>query len=146
MRIGDGVRLPAMSAKKSDGDSGISTCTSRPSNCSDTLRSKRGQSRAPGMIERRRLIIWQPLHTPSAKLSLRAKNATNISASVGLWRIVFAQPPPGPEHVAIREAAARDETLEVGQRLARIDQVGHVHVDRREPGAVECDTPFRSGC
>ena len=43
----------------------------------------------------------------------------------------------GTEHVAVGEPAAGDQSLVVVEPHATGDQVGHVHVDRREPGAME---------
>ncbi|CFW30777.1 Uncharacterised protein [Bordetella pertussis] len=37
------------------------------------MRVKRGQCSAPGIMGASAAIIWQPLHTPSAKVSGRAK-------------------------------------------------------------------------
>ena len=53
-------------------------------------------ARRPGSSSRRLLIIWQPLQTPSAKVSPRAKNAANSSRARALNRIDFAQPSPAP--------------------------------------------------
>src|SRR5437588_210861 len=61
-----GMRLPAMPAKKSDGLCSICTMTSRPSNCSDLLRTKAGQCAAPGTSSFSAANIWQPLQAPSA--------------------------------------------------------------------------------
>ena len=85
-----------MPAKKSEGLSGTSTITSRASNCSERFLTKRGQASAPGMSSWSALIIWQPLQTPSAKLSGRAKKAANSSRARGLKRIDLAQPSPPP--------------------------------------------------
>ena len=85
-----------MPAQNRLGLSTISTSDSRPSNCSLRLRVKRGQACAPGIIVASAAIIWQPLQTPSAKLSERAKNAANWSASRSLNRIDRAQPSPAP--------------------------------------------------
>ena len=71
--------LPAMPVKKSDGLGRISTVTRRASNCSDVFFTKRGQASAPGINSFSAAIIWQPLHTPNAKVSGRAKNAANSS-------------------------------------------------------------------
>ncbi len=43
----------------------------------------------------------------------------------------------GAEDVAVGEAAAGDQTAEVGQVNAAAEDVAHVHVDRAETGAVE---------
>jgi hypothetical protein len=55
-----------------------------------------GQAAAPGMIDFRLLIIWQPLQIPRAKVSVRLKKVENCSASLALNRIVLAQPSPAP--------------------------------------------------
>ena len=91
-----GTRLPSMPRKKIDGLFGISTITSRASNCSERFFTNRGQASAPGTRSARALIIWQPLHTPRAKLSFLSKNAANSSRARGLKRIDLAQPSPPP--------------------------------------------------
>ena len=85
-----------MPVKKIDGLSSTSTRLKRASNCSLLLRVNAGQACAPGISTLRAAIIWQPLHTPSASVSGRAKNAANCSASFGLNRIERAQPSPAP--------------------------------------------------
>jgi hypothetical protein len=60
------------------------------------LRTKRGQSAAPGTSGASAAIIWQPLQTPSAKLSGRAKKRVNSSRARALKSIDFAQPSPAP--------------------------------------------------
>ena len=91
-----GMRLPAMPLKKSDGDFNTSTMAKRASNCSDLLRTKCGHCSLPGIIACKLLIIWQPLHTPSANESLRLKKAENSSLARRLNKIDFAQPSPAP--------------------------------------------------
>ena len=71
MRDRDRDALPAIPVKKIDGLASTSTRLSRASNCSLRLRVNFGHALAPGMIGDSAAIIWQPLHTPSAKLSLR---------------------------------------------------------------------------
>ena len=39
---------------------------------------------APGMMGDNAAIIWQPLHTPSANVSVRAKNAAKSSRARAL--------------------------------------------------------------
>ena len=85
-----------MPAKNTTALSSTSTSDSRASNCSLRLRVNFGQACAPGMIGASAAIIWQPLHTPSAKVSPRSKKAANCSASAGLNRIDRAQPSPAP--------------------------------------------------
>ena len=58
-------------------------------------------------------IIWQLLHTPSAKVSQRWKKTENCSASSGLNSTERAQPSPVPSVNAIREAAAGNQTAEL---------------------------------
>ena len=72
------------------------TSARRASNPSLRLRTKRGQAPAPGMISLSAAIIWQPLHTPSANVSRRSKNAANMSRARPLNRIDFAHPSPAP--------------------------------------------------
>jgi hypothetical protein len=48
------------------------------------------------MIDLRLLIIWQPLHTPRAKVSSRAKKAANSARARSLKRTLLAQPSPAP--------------------------------------------------
>ena len=74
-----GKRDPAMPSRNSDGLSTISTRLRRASNCSDLFLRKRGQWFAPGINSLICDSIWQPLHTPSANVSPRSKNAANMS-------------------------------------------------------------------
>ena len=69
-----------MPASRTDGLSVTVTSATRASNCSLRLRTKRGQAPAPGMISFSADSIWQPLQTPSAKVSARAKNAREAVA------------------------------------------------------------------
>ena len=73
-----------MPAKKSDGLDGYLACTNLPSNCPSGSSRNEASAVRPEPMPSIALIIWQPLHTPSAKLSSRLKNSTNISASFGL--------------------------------------------------------------
>ena len=91
-----GTCKPAMPANRMDGLSGTSTMVKRASNCSEALRRNFGQCSAPGMISDRLDIIWQPLHTPRANESLRAKKASNWSRARALNRMLLAQPSPAP--------------------------------------------------
>ncbi|MNN15054.1 hypothetical protein D3C81_1281500 [compost metagenome] len=88
--------VPAMPLKKIDGESITSTMAKRPSNFSDLLVVNFGQAWAPGMMDFRLLIIWQPLQMPRPKLSVRLKKRANCSARLALNRMVFAQPSPAP--------------------------------------------------
>src|SRR3954466_10577415 len=91
-----GVCVPAMPLKKIDGESSTSTIAKRASNFSDLLVVNFGQACAPGMMDFRLLIIWQPLQTPRPKLSVRAKKRANCSDKAALNRMVLAQPSPAP--------------------------------------------------
>ena len=79
-----------------DGDATTSSSAVRASNCSPRLRRNFGQWSAPGIMSLSWLSIWQPLQTPRAKVSSRAKNASNIRRSAGRSRIEVAQPRPAP--------------------------------------------------
>jgi hypothetical protein len=71
------MREPAMPCRNNDGLSTTSTRLRRASNCSEPFLRKRGQLSEPGINSRKCDNIWQPLQTPSAKLSPRSKNAWN---------------------------------------------------------------------
>ena len=86
------------------------TIATRASNCSERLRTKCGQFSVPGISSCRLLIIWQPLHTPRAKLSLRSKNARNRPRA-GIEQNRLGPALASAEHVAVGEAAAGDDTL-----------------------------------
>ena len=90
------MRLPAMPWKNSEGLSSTSTRLRRASKRVLWLCVNLGQSCAPGMIGLNAASIWQPLHTPRAKVSSRPKKAANWSASFGLNMIERAQPSPAP--------------------------------------------------
>src|SRR5690606_31479845 len=79
-----------------EGDSSISTRLKRPSNCSERLRTKRGQLPAPGISSLSAASIWQPLHRPRLNVSSRRKNAANSSRARALNSTDLAQPSPAP--------------------------------------------------
>src|ERR1700694_1226928 len=85
-----------MPPKKKEGDARTCSITSLASNCSERLRTKCGQDNVPGISCRRLLIIWQPLHTPNAQESPRAKNPANCPRPRALNKIDFAHPSPAP--------------------------------------------------
>ncbi|MNP61628.1 hypothetical protein D3C76_1568350 [compost metagenome] len=91
-----GMREPAMPCRKIEFDSWICTMATRASNCSERLRTKCGQNSLPGISSCRLDIIWQPLHTPRVKLSLRSKKPWNASRARLLNSADFAQPSPAP--------------------------------------------------
>ena len=78
------MRLPSMPMKKIDGLGRISTITTRASNCSEAFFTNRGHASAPGISSFIAAIIWQPLQTPSANVSGRAKKAENSSRARAL--------------------------------------------------------------
>ena len=126
-----------MPRRTATGSSRISTVTSRASNCSDVFLTNRGQASAPGISSFSAAIIWQPLHTPRAKVSGRAKNAANSSRARALYRIDFAQPSPPPSTSPYEKPPHAAKPAERRQRHAPRDDVAHVHVVRLEAGAVE---------
>ena len=126
-----------MPAKKIDGESRISVITKRASNCSTLLRRKAGQCSAPGMMDFRALIIWQPLQTPRAKVSLRLKKAANSSRHAVVHQDGPRPAEAGAEHVTIGKAATGDQTLEILETDAAGQNVAHMHVDRGKAGLVE---------
>ena len=78
-----GNRLPSMPENNIDLLSMISTITSLDSNCSDRLLTNPGHTSAPGISSFSAASIWQPLHTPRAKVFLRAKNDAKRSRRLG---------------------------------------------------------------
>ena len=132
-----GSTLPVMPLKKIDADGSTSTSATRPSNCSERLRTNRGQCSVPGISDLSVDSIWQPLQMPSVNVSGRSKNAGELLAQLGIEQDRLGPALAGAEDVAVREAAAGHHAAEVLQVHAAGDQVGHVHVERLEPGAVE---------
>ena len=81
-------------------------------------------------------IIWQPLQTPSAKVSVRREEGREL---LGELRVEEDRARPalaGAERVAVAEAAAGDEALESVEPRAAGLQVGHVDVVGVEAGLV----------
>ena len=91
-----------MPRRKIDGEGTISTRERRASNCSERLRTKRGQCAAPGTSSFSAAIIWQPLQAPSAKVSLRAKNFSNSPLTFSP-RQVFVSGKAKPKVAILRE-------------------------------------------
>ena len=83
--------------------------TRRASYCSLALRTKRGQSPAPGMIDLSCASIWQPLQTPSANVDESARNRANCSRKRFVVQDRSSPAAAGAEHVAVAEAAARGD-------------------------------------
>jgi hypothetical protein len=89
------------------------------------------------MMGARWAIIWQPLQTPSAKVSPRWKKAVNCFAQPLVEQHRLGPALAGAEHVAVGEAAAGRDALEISQMHAPGLQVGHMHIVGREAGALE---------
>ena len=68
---------PAIPERNIEFDTSTLTKLNLPSNCSDRLRTKRGHCSAPGINSRNKDTIWQPLQTPSVKVSARSKKSEN---------------------------------------------------------------------
>ena len=86
------------------------------------LRVKRGQACGAGDdVGDSAASIWQPLQTPSAKVSARPKKVSNCSASCGLNSDRARPALAGAERVAVAEAAAGDEALELRPGATRPD-------------------------
>ncbi len=101
---------------------------------SDCARS--AASPAPGMSSRRFDTIWQPLQTPSVKVSCRRRSASKWPRAERSSSIDFAHPCARPEDVPVGEAAARRQAAEVARsRAASMSR--HVNVDGLEAGAVK---------
>ena len=81
--------------------------------------------------------IWQPLQTPSVKVSGRAKKRANSLARARAEEDRLGPALAGAQHVAVGEAAAGGEAAEARELDAAGEDVAHVHVDRLEAGAVE---------
>ena len=89
------------------------------------------------MISRSADIIWQPLHTPSANVSGRAKNALKSSRRREWNRIDFAQPSPAPSTSPYEKPPHTTRPRKSSRLQATFEQIGHVHVVRGEAGAME---------
>ena len=128
---------PPCRRKKIDGVGRTSTSPTRPSNCSERLRTKRGQCAAPGISGFSADIIWQPLQTPSEKLSGRAKNASNCSRSAALNRIDLAQPSPAPSTSPYEKPPQATSPLKRSSRVRPAIRSVMCTSDGTEPGAIE---------
>ena len=126
-----------MSRRSTEGLGSIRTVARRASNRSERLRTKRGQRSAPGISALRLDIIWQPLHTPRAKVSGRAKKAGEQLARARVQQDRLGPALAGAEHVAVGEAAAGGQAAHVAQVGPPLEDVAHVHVDRLEAGPQE---------
>ena len=107
-----------MPANSTERDSTTSTSERRASNCSDSLRRNRGHSSAPGINGFSAENIWQPLQTPSEKLSLRRKKRRELAARALAPQDRLGPTLAGSEHVAVRESAAGGQALEPVERRA----------------------------
>ena len=126
-----------MPAKNSDGVGNTSTRPKRPSNCSERLRTKRGQC-----VRARDQFLQCGQHLAAvADTERETVLAREVRAEL------VAQPPieqdglgpalPGTQHVPIGEASAGDEAPVLAERGAPADEVGHVHVVRLESRPVQ---------
>ncbi|GKT77878.1 multidrug resistance transport transmembrane protein [Colletotrichum tofieldiae] len=92
---------PSMPWRKTDGvaarDSSILTMVKRASNCLLAFSTNVGQFSVPGISSLRRVIIWQPLQTPSANVSGRLKKFSNSWRACLCSRMDCAQPTPAPK-------------------------------------------------
>ena len=52
---------------------------------------------------------------------------------------------PGAQHIAIREAAAGHQGMEIAEADTSADQIAHMHVNGVKSGAVECRRHFHMG-
>ena len=96
----------------------IRTRLVRASNCSERLRTNRGQCAAPGMIDFRCANIWQPLHTPRLSVSACEEGRERV-ANACVIQDRLRPATAAAQHVAIRESAARDEHLEIASSVRR---------------------------
>ena len=123
-----------MPAKKSDGLSSTSTSDSRASNCSLRLRVNFGQACAPGMMRRQRG------HHLAAVADAEREGVAAVEEGgelLGQRRVEQDRARPafaGAQRVAVAEAAAGDEALELVEPRAAGLQVAHVHVEGVEAG------------
>ena len=116
----------------------LAPCARRASNCSDAV----AHEARPVLGARDELlaaphIIWQPLQTPSANVSGRAKNAANCSRARGLNRIDFAQPSPAPSTSPYEKPPQATSPRKPSRSTRARERVAHVHVDGVEAGAIE---------
>jgi hypothetical protein len=81
-------------------------------------------------------IIWQPLHTPRDERVGAREERGERSARGGAVEDALGPAGAGAEHVAVGEAADRDHAAEPREIEPGVE-LGHVHVDRLEAGAVE---------
>jgi hypothetical protein len=126
-----------MPASSTEGVSSTSTSASLASNCSERLRTKCGQWPAPGISSRRFASIWQPLQTPSAKCLFAVEEGLELLARPRVEQDRLGPAGAGAQDVAVAEAAAGREPVEAGEVRTPGDDVGHVHVDAVEAGAME---------
>ena len=131
MRHDDRNTSACLSRKKTESLSRTSTITTRDSNWPDSFAEKFGQCSAPGINSLRDAIIWQPLHTPSAKyLLLGRKMPRTVHASETQTEWTLPNPAPHPEHPPKRETAARGEALKHVKMLSPGLKIRHRHIHR----------------
>ena len=142
-----GMREPSMPAKNSDGDFTTSTRLKRPSNCSERLRTKRGQCCVPGISSlQRRHHLAAVAHAERERVAAREECAERV-----------AQRASGTESTSpsLRRRRARRRTRSRRRRPGRgsrsrldaaCEQIGHVHVERRRSRRDGTPPPSRPGC
>ena len=113
-----------------------------PSGCARSAAS----APAPGISDLSADIIWQPLQTPSVKVSRAREERRELLAQRGVEQDRLGPALAGAEHVAVGEAAAGDEPAEVA-RAARGPRSGRSCA--RRPARTRRDRtppPSRPGC
>ena len=114
-----GSTEPCMPANSTDGDGGTRTRRQARLNCSDRLRTKRGQPSAPGISSLSARNIWQPLQTPKVKVSVRAKKRANSLARRRVEQDRLRPALAGAQHVAVGKAAAGHQPVKPSRAYAR---------------------------
>ena len=140
-----GMRLPAMPAKNSDGDRPISTSARRASNCSERLRTKRGQCARPGND-----LVQVAHHLAAVAHAERERVAAREERRELVARARVEQDRLGPalaraEHVAVGEAAARREALEIRRASTRPARMSLMCTSRRRSRRGRTPPPSRPG-
>ena len=108
-----------MPASSTEGERSTSTSEKRASYCSLRFFTKRGQCAVPGMMLLSAANIWQPLQMPSAKRVAAREEALELRAHRVVEQDRLRPALAGAEHVAVGEAAAGDEPLELASERRR---------------------------
>ena len=143
-----------MPAKKIDGDGRTSTSPTRPSNCSERLRTNRGQCAAPGISDLSAAHhLAAVAHAEREAVARARRTSANCSPQSRVEQDRLRPALAGAEHVAVGEAAAGDEPVELveprrgprsgrscARRPARIPRGG-----TPPPSRAGCSRPARAG-